>query len=145
MRRVLPLLAVLCLAFAPAPFPRRERERLAPTDVKGTWLIESWVENGRPEPYVARQYVVHLTRDKYDFVSIKGEGTMHFKLVLHPDVKPHGFELRCDGHPGFVGSYRLEREKLTLIFTSGGKFTDRPTDFNRPAPVRFIMRRIRRD
>jgi len=37
MRRILPLLPVLCLAFAPAPFPRRVRE--AAPAMAGAWDV----------------------------------------------------------------------------------------------------------
>jgi len=45
----------------------------------------------------------------------------------------------------FVGSYRLQKDQMTMIFTNGTNLAQRPTDFDaRQVPYRFIMRRIKR-
>jgi uncharacterized protein (TIGR03067 family) len=144
MRQVLLVLVVLCLALAPAP-PPRSRSRTNQADVKGQWVIESWVEHGRSEADVAKQYVVRLTKDRFEFDNVTGKGGMTFEMTLRPDLTPAGFSLHDTGHPGFFGSYRLEGDKMTLIFKSGGGMASRPTDFKGLPEVRFVMRRLRRD
>ena len=56
MRRGLPLLAVLCLAFAPAPFPRQRRPDASKGDlqaIQGKWdrvLLRIGRRTFRPRP-----------------------------------------------------------------------------------------------
>ena len=88
MRRVLPLLAVLALAFAPAPLPKKDRQREDPTDVNGTWEIITKGDHYR-EDYVMR---------------------------LDPTVSPPAFTWSRGGRLTFVGSYRLKKDQLTVIF-----------------------------
>ena len=44
MRRVLPLLAVLSLAFAPLPFPKQKRAECDPARLRGSWFMDNGLE-----------------------------------------------------------------------------------------------------
>jgi len=44
----------------------------------------------------------------------------------------------------FVGSYRLEKDRMTMIFSSGNDLAQRPTVFSGRPQYRFIMKRVKR-
>src|SRR5262249_36600079 len=63
---VLTVLAVL--GFAPAPLPKRERQRDDPTDVNGTWEFLLWESGGARSQSSEQTYLIEMTKEKYDFV-----------------------------------------------------------------------------
>jgi uncharacterized protein (TIGR03067 family) len=90
------------------------------------------------------QYTIEMTKDKYDFVGKTG-GRTHYQMRLDPTRTPHYFEWKSGNQVMYVGSYRLEGDRMTMIFISGNHPDRRPTDFNGQNEFRFIMRRIKRD
>lgn len=138
------LMAVLGVAFvvgfAPAPLPRRERNKDDSTALFGTWEFEAWEMNGGKHGF--SQYL-ELTPEKVHFVSIQGGSRVTYKFVIRPDFSPRGFQWIPDGGGGWIGSYRIEGDRLTMIFKSGSSWTDRPTDFNATHEYRFILRKKR--
>lgn len=146
--RLIALLVVLVVCslvgFAPAPLPRRDRERIDPTDVNGTWVFELWEHNGSASAS-GKQYTIEMTKEKYDFVSVGGGGRTHYEMTLDPTRRPYAFEWRMSGRVSYLGSYRLEGDKMTMIFVTGSDPAKRPTDFNGTPEFRFIMRRTKRN
>src|SRR5688572_6297329 len=101
MRRVLPLFAVLCLAFAPAPFPRTQRQSapaLAPS-MDGSW------HSYRPMLIAA----AHLTF---------GDASTppYCRLALGRAVRPATFDLvhLQNGEAMWLGIYKVEADTLTI-------------------------------
>jgi uncharacterized protein (TIGR03067 family) len=112
--------------------------------VNGTWEIELWENRGSASDS-GKQYTIEMTREKYDFVTVGGGGRTHYEMRLDPTQRPWAFEWRMGGQVRYVGSYRLEGERMTMIFVSGNNLAQRPTDFAGKPEFRFIMRRIKRN
>jgi len=144
--RALVVLVVLAVvAFAPAPLPRRERMREDLTDVNGTWEFTLWENSGMRSQPSEQTYLIEMTKAKYDFVPKNGGGRSTYTMRLDPNASPPAFTWEMQGQVMFVGSYRLHRGQMTMIFTSGRDLAQRPTNFQDPRPpYRFVMRRIRR-
>jgi hypothetical protein len=123
MRRVLPLLAVLCLAFAPAPFPRPGRPVDDFSELAGTWVLVRLTE-GVPEEdlRISRgrmAYGPESRRHSYRF-SLRGtKRAGAFELT-----REFGGELEAVSYVGilkleavsYVGILKLEGEALRLSY-----------------------------
>jgi uncharacterized protein (TIGR03067 family) len=133
-------LAALCLAFAPAPFPKSGRKTDDVNSVYGKWEFVLWEMNGTKSP--ASQYL-DLTPGKVDFVSLQGGHKVTYDFTIRPDLAPRGFHWKPGGGTGWIGSYRVEGNQLTMIFKSGASYDDRPIDFAATHEYRFILKRMR--
>jgi uncharacterized protein (TIGR03067 family) len=144
--RALVVLAVIAVVgFAPAPLPKRERLRVDPTDVDGTWEFVLWEYSGMRSEGSEQMYWIEMTREKYDFVPKRGGGRSEYKMRLDPTASPPAFTWSMGNNVRFVGSYRLERDRMTMIFASGQDLAQRPRDFQqKQVPYRFVMKRVRR-
>src|SRR4051794_18374262 len=128
--RALALLAVMAAAgFAPAPFPKPERQRDDPTDVTGTWEFVLWEASGIRSQGSEGMYLIEMARDKYDFVGKNGAGRTHYEMKLEPGASPRAFTWSMNNNVSYVGSYRLQKDQMTMIFASGSRMDQRPTDF----------------
>ena len=58
--------------------------------------------------------------DKVDFVSIRGGSKVTYKFIIRPDLAPRGFQWIPDGGGGWIGSYRVQGDTLTMIFKTIG-------------------------
>jgi uncharacterized protein (TIGR03067 family) len=132
MRRVLPLLIVLCLAFAPAPLPKPSR--------------------GKPRPEI-----VGLWRSKYDLLVTADRLTYNpgspqpyaYDLRLDEAARPRAFSTRIppgsrfEGN-GAVGIYKVEGDTLTISYSPD--FMSRPTAFSGPGRGMHteVYKRVRR-
>ena len=130
------LMALFGLGFAPAPFPRVGRtakmddlERL-----QGIWRMTAQEAGGSPTPH---DYKVRVRGDRWTFINLDGnretDGRGYY-LRLDQSVSPRAFELTFDkeGNGGYVGSYRLEGNRLVIICAGGtlkNNLDSRPTDF----------------
>ena len=137
---LLTILAVtLVVGFAPAPLPKQQRFREDPRMLFGKWDFELWEMHGQKSSF--SQYL-EFTETEVHFVSIQGGGKVTYQLVLKPELSPKGFQW-IPGGGGWIGSYRIEGDRLTMIFKSGSSWSDRPTDFNATHEYRFILRKRR--
>jgi uncharacterized protein (TIGR03067 family) len=141
-RFVLIALCTLLLGFAPAPLPKKDRSRADLTDVAGSWEFLLWeYAGGRHQEYEQR-FRADLTREKFDIVG--GGGT--YEMRLDPASSPPAFTWALGNNETHVGSYRLSRDEMTMVFVPAGGKAARPTDFSRcPAGGwRFVLRRTKR-
>ncbi len=145
-RRLLLVLAALSLAgFAPAPFPKPGKK----DDLKslqGLWKVTVYEMGGRPVG-TPGDLTVKVDRKRWDFVRQNGAGkttVSTWELRLDPKARPRGFEWKGIKGSGmsWVGSYRLDGTRLTLVFRhSGGG--PRPTDFTSRIDYRMVLERQR--
>jgi uncharacterized protein (TIGR03067 family) len=126
MRRVLPLLAVLSLAFAPAPFPRPEKRDPSTEDLK--WMQGTWDDVSIPEGQV-----IVIAGDKMSLYS--GDRSPR-TLRIHLDARksPRTIDARAldardtdETSSTRPGVYKLEGGTLLIHLDLVGD--SRPTDF----------------
>jgi hypothetical protein len=141
MRRILLVVAVLCIAFAPAPFPKPVSWDGNKKDLKkmqGKWLF--------PMP--------DLLRTEYRVVSIKDD-LLSFVSVNPPQVwrmrfprggKPNRIDLHLvspGANPPFSsvlrGIYRIDGDKLAIGFSFSPDEKDRPVDFDKVHPSLLLQ------
>jgi uncharacterized protein (TIGR03067 family) len=128
MRRVILLLVVLSVAFAPAPFPKPNRQ----TDLEklqGEWVTVKSVLEGDEVKLTPGRDTAVFKGDQISFVT-GGTVSARWTITLGPAQQPRTLDLRGAGATNFIlGIYRLEGDTLTLCNRNlaGGK--DRPGDF----------------
>jgi uncharacterized protein (TIGR03067 family) len=131
--------------FAPAPFPRPERQRGHDlTDVAGTWEFVGCESNGVHYQSTISDFRSEMTKERFTFVRKDGKGRTQYAMQLDPTASPPSFTWSMSKNVSWVGSYRLERDKMTMIFNSGNSVAQRPTDFNARAQWRYVLRRVGR-
>jgi uncharacterized protein (TIGR03067 family) len=121
MHRVLPLLGVLCLSFAPAPEPNDLQQ------LQGEWVpVSSVLEGGTVTIEPDKDILVFKGR-RLSFVS-RGTASARWTVILGPSRKPKTIDLRGDDPTDSVlGIYRLEGDTLTIC--NGNSDGARPADF----------------
>jgi uncharacterized protein (TIGR03067 family) len=140
------VLSVALLAFAPAPFAKKERRVDDQADINGTWEIVQWSQQGERVPERESGLLVEMKKDRFVLLSkVDRNAAIEFEMTLHPTAHPPAFTLRHEGDRWGVGSYRLEKEQMTMISGPGEKLEDRPTDFAGQAAHHVVLRRIKRD
>jgi uncharacterized protein (TIGR03067 family) len=143
-RLILIPVVVVLLGFAPAPFPRPERKKkVADTEaIQGTWKVVLYEMRGGK---LGGNLVVKVEKDRWHFYRDGGGGALQpassYQLRLDPAATPPAFDWSGVGapNPGYIGSYRLEEKRLTIIFGAAGR--PRPTDFNAGAEYRMVLER----
>ena len=144
LRALLLVLTVVLVGFAPAPFPKADRRNANdPTDVGGLWAFERYDMNGQPYDQGKNDYTIEMGRDKFTFVPRTG-GSTTYVMRLDPAASPPAFTWSMQNNVMFVGSYRLQRDQITMIFKYGNNVAQRPTDFAGRPEYHYVMRRIRR-
>jgi uncharacterized protein (TIGR03067 family) len=142
-RILLLVVSVVVLGFAPAPLPRKERHRQDLTDVDGTWQFVLWEFEGLRLEDCERTVRVEATKERFTLARQR-EAHTHFQMRLDPLTSPPSFTLSLEGEVWCVGSYRLRKDELTMIFQEGKRPQERPTDFAGKARYRFVLRRVSR-
>lgn len=124
----------LLVGLAPAPLPKPERFKVDPLAINGYYEFEVWENNGSPSK---PSYDIEIEQGKYHFVhKNQGGGAVlktTYTLRLDPTLRPHAFEWSMNNQVRYVGSYRMEGERLTMIFRSGQNLNDRPTSTASPS------------
>ena len=75
------------------------------------------------------------------FVRKDGKGRTQYSMQLDPTASPPSFAWSMSKNVSWVGSYRLEKDKMTMIFNSGNSVAQRPTDFEAKVQWRYVLRR----
>jgi len=135
---------VAVLGFAPAPLPRKDRRGDDLTDVNGTWEFVECQSNGNPYERTRQNYNADMTRERFTFASKGGGGGATYAMRLDPSASPPSFTWSQNNQVRWVGSYRLRKDEMVMIFGPGNRVEDRPTDFGGKPAWRYVLRRIRR-
>jgi uncharacterized protein (TIGR03067 family) len=144
MRILLIALSVALLGFAPAPFPKAERQRADPLDVTGLWEFVECEVSGSPYERTKTTSNVQMTKEQFIFVNKQGGTRTPYVMRLDPTASPPSFTWGSANSVSWVGSYRLQGDQMTLIFSSGTSVEQRPTDFNGKPQWRYVLRRVGR-
>ena len=137
---------VALLGFAPAPFPRTQRPAADPADgLAGTWEFVLWENDGERDRGREQAYQIEVAKDRFDMLAKNERVTdLTFIMRLNPKARPPSFTWSRANRVRYVGSYRLEKDRLQMILTQGSRLADRPTDFGGQAEIRLILRRVSR-
>jgi uncharacterized protein (TIGR03067 family) len=127
MRRCLLLLAVPCLAFAPAPFPKHGDRSNDVRQLQGTWMLES--ENLGDKVLPAREYRAVFSGRKLFLGGARWEIT-----ASNADARPKAMDLRTstakEGQYLLLNViYSLEGDTLKICYDSANWRT-RPKDWS---------------
>ncbi len=129
MHRVLPLVAILCLAFAPAPFPRPSngRDDPKPDDLKrmqGTWLSAYNIEKGvRSKAESDIRWVI--AGDTLTSVS-DGNIVSRCYIRLNTNTRPGAIDVRDkrDSNEFAPGRYSVTDDTLSVSIGPGTRPRD---------------------
>ena len=138
-------LSIALLGFAPAPLPKKQRQSENLTDVVGLWQIVVWEGDGSRDQESERTLQVRMTKEQFSFVMKGDRSMMALTIRLEPSASPPAIILGRRGRPMLVGSYRLQKDEMTMILGRGEGLADRPTDFAGKPQIRLVLRRLRRD
>jgi uncharacterized protein (TIGR03067 family) len=128
--------------FAPVPEPRPNRFRDDLSALQGAWTVTKYESGGR-NILAARTLRVKVDKQRWQFLHDK-DGTRvsaSYEIVLNPEIRPRSFDWRGTGMPAaqFIGSYQLDGDTITIIFTNAGNTLGRPTNFVVPRTSDYIM------
>jgi uncharacterized protein (TIGR03067 family) len=130
MHRILPLLAVLCLGFAPAPFPR-DREAAELKKLQGDWVEVYSVMEG-----------VKAVRDTAFTVSRNRVALVTTRYAIKLDASRHPARLDLVGVDGAIkgevvlGVYQIKDDSWTICYSSAE--IARPTTFDGSRPGHYL-------
>ena len=141
MRLVVSSFVVILAAvagFAPAPLPRTERLRDVPPNLNGKWEFVVWKNHGRESAITQR---LEIQDKKCEFITLDNAARADYEFILYPGMSPRGFEWKRGQYEHYVGSYRVQGDRLILVFESNKDMANRSTDFSGKAPYHFELRR----
>ena len=131
MRRLLPLLVLLCLAFAPAPLPKRERPGKEVLDLYGVW------ENDKGRMIITVTHLKFLSKNAFQY-----------ELRVDPSASPRAYDLIGVGGTAaegvrWQGIYKVEGDTLTRCYRQAKN--GRPTGFadKSQGAITAVHRRVR--
>ena len=136
MRRAMLLLAVVCLAFAPAPLPKPDRRSDA-QKLEGEWERVRLYNGGSVFPEKPGEVTLTISGTVAAF-SLRGMEQTKWDVKLAPLKSPKGLDLVGQGDSNGTiqhGIYRLEGGTLTYCYHGSA----RPTSFDPAAPGVFIQ------
>ena len=127
------LLAMASLGFAPLPFPRPPKQ--TPARAAAESLMGDWHNPSNPT------VVVNITPAEFAYVN-SGSRNNIYNLTLDLSKPPFKYDIRRGG-ANFVGIWKIEGDKLTLLYVSeqnrnpdGG----RPVSFEAPGNREIYFR-----
>jgi uncharacterized protein (TIGR03067 family) len=147
MRSVLPLLAVLLVGFAPAPFPKGKSDNRTDLEkMEGTWELHTRVVDGKAgKPSRVRWVISGPSLTIHD-----GSATYRWRLVLGTKAKPRAMDMHRERgeNPMPWGDelravYAVDGDTLTVCYDLNN-WLARPRDLlgqSRSRVVDFFKRR----
>src|SRR5687767_2868555 len=122
--RLVCLIAVaLALGFAPAPFPKRDRAAARDDleTMQGVWRMTAQESGGRATPH---EFKARIAGGRWTFINTGGgreSDGPSYHFTLDQKVAPRALEWKSSANAtsGWLGSYRIEGRKLTIIYNSG--------------------------
>jgi uncharacterized protein (TIGR03067 family) len=133
MRRILPLLIVLSLGFAPAPVYRgKDDTRTDLEKMQGSWVRVSYSSCGRWSP--DGKTIIEFAGDH---MTMSLNGKDEWVAEIDPKTNPKridqkGYSERVKSYQ-FMGVYRLDGDTLMIATRQGSSEEDRPMNFDRNA------------
>jgi uncharacterized protein (TIGR03067 family) len=128
MRRILPQLALLCLAFAPAPFPKPDTGKEDLKKMQGVWVLVSRTCEGKPVSHIVA--TIEINGAQFTYIDATGSWKRTWLLSLDAKKAPRHFDAKCK-HPPFElmrGIYKLEGAALIMCSTIED-MQERPANF----------------
>jgi uncharacterized protein (TIGR03067 family) len=122
MRRVLPLLVVACLAFAPAPVYREKpkQPRGGPSGIQGRWKVISRSIGGEATPHDTS--LLEVADGRWVYSNAAGTWRSSWTYSLDAKATPWGFRAQSEklavAKQG--GVCVVEGDKLTMCYTMEG-------------------------
>jgi uncharacterized protein (TIGR03067 family) len=116
--------AVLLLGFAPAPFPRRDRQRLASQDYDLKMMQGAWKGDAKSSDRTALSFSAAIKGNQL-ILTILGR---RITWLLHPQGRttPLALDIKNEAGRSFLGIWRLEGDTLSICISTTGT---RPSGF----------------
>jgi uncharacterized protein (TIGR03067 family) len=141
--RLLVLLSIAAIVgFAPAPFPRRVKKIDDREGILGFWKVTRYEMNHRS---MGGNYWVKVEKDSWTFYQDQAgmNRSASYSFHIDPQAKPPSFNwgaANVKGGPAqWIGSYRLQGKRLTIIFNGANRVGGRPTDFASPTDYLMVL------
>lgn len=130
MRRVIPLLVVMSLGFAPAPVYRaRPDKRTDLEKMQGAWVRVSLTIDGKRHEEAVGSVVPTINGDTLSFAAPSDKWRLTLDATKNPK-RLESLQIVPANALGFMGIYKLEGDRLVVCWRSGKTEADRPTDFD---------------
>jgi uncharacterized protein (TIGR03067 family) len=142
VRRVLPLIAVLCLAFAPAPFPKRAVNDLK--QLQGMWVLSFTSYSGKPARVTDLRWIVSGNK-----LTIAEEGSIHhWTFTLNPAPSTKEVDMRTPsgekaGDLLLKAIYTVDRDTLKVCYI-GNQWAVRPKNMSGAGHFLLVFKKMNR-
>ncbi len=132
MRRVLPMLVIMLVGFAPVP-PYRPKPDPVRNDLKemqGVWDLVSRTSCGRPVEHIVE--TVTISGDHLTYMNATGSfrGTWTLKLSSDQSLRKFDAKTECSPHElgMLLGVYKICGDTLSMCYVNADSGLLRPTD-----------------
>ncbi len=148
MRTLLLIVMSAGLGFAPAPFLKPKPTYAGLPDVGGVWRFDRYEHRKMRLRSLEESHGAELAGGRFSLVEARGGGASSvWEMRLNPTTSPPSFTWTMGGRLTHVGSYRLDGDKMTMVFVTVDGVGARPSDLATSPPDgwRFVLRRVKRD
>jgi uncharacterized protein (TIGR03067 family) len=143
MRLHLLLALVACTAlpaFAPAPFPRRERDRtrMDLDAFQGTWQVVAHHSSngGQFQPSAWSITHIRVAKDRWTLLAGPRENAT-YRIEINPTTKPSLIDWRGErGEALWLGLIRRNGDNVEVLYHTA---TSRPVSFDRPPAGAYLI------